>query len=209
MDSFLSYFVGTIVSPRNAFTRLLSDTKQLTIGMKSVLLMGILYTLTTIVYAVVRATPIMPPVIGIPAEKYYDYEIFFIIPIFILGWLFTSGLAWILSKLFKGSGTFKAHLAVLGFALNIPWYITWLVDTIIALLYLFHILSQKEWAVMIEQGGIWQAFTYIYPLVALIWLFVLVAIALKVVEKLRWWKIITNSFIDVLCLQVLMTIIIR
>jgi len=177
--------------------------------MKSVLLMGILYTLTTIVYAVVRATPIMPPVIGIPAEKYYDYEIFFIIPIFILGWLFTSGLAWILSKLFKGSGTFKAHLAVLGFALNIPWYITWLVDTIIALLYLFHILSQKEWAVMIEQGGIWQAFTYIYPLVALIWLFVLVAIALKVVEKLRWWKIITNSFIDVLCLQVLMTIIIR
>jgi hypothetical protein len=177
--------------------------------MKSVLLMGILYTLTTIGYVVVGAIPLMQPVIGIPAQNYYICEVFFQIPIFVLGWLLASGLALFISKLFKGSSTFKAHLAILGFALNIPWYITWLVDTVIALLYLFHILTQKEWAAMIGRGGIWQAFTYIYPLIALIWLFILIAKALKVVEKLQWWQILINSVITVLSLQSLMIIFIR
>jgi hypothetical protein len=177
--------------------------------MKSVLLMGILYTLTTIGYAVVGAIPLMPPVIGIPAQNYYVCEVFFQIPVFVLGWLLASGLALFINKLFKGGSTFKVHLAVLGFALNIPWYITWLVDTAIALMYLLHILTKQEWAALIARGGIWQVFTYSYPLVALIWLFILVTVALKVVEKLRWWQILINSVITVLSLQALMTIFIR
>ncbi len=209
MNSFWSYFLGTFHSPRSTFTRLLSDPRQLSLGLKSVLLMGILYTLTTIGYAVAGVAPMMPPIIGIPAENYYEYEVFFQIPIFILGWLAASALALLAGRLFRGDGTYKAHLAVLGFALNIPWYITWIVDTVIAILYLLHILTPQEWADMIARGGVWQAFTYSYPLIALVWLFILVAMALKIVEKLRWWKVIINSIVSVIALQVLMTIFIR
>ncbi len=209
MNSFWSYFFGTFHSPHSTFTRLLSDPRQLSHGMKSVLLMGILYTLTTLGYAVVGATPLMPPVIGIPAQDYYFRELFFQIPVYILGWLLASALALLLGKLFRGNGTLKTHLAVLGFALNIPWYITWLADTVIAILYLLHILTPQEWADMIARGGIWQAFTYVYPLVSLIWLFFLAAVALKVVEKIRWWQVIINSVVTVLSLQALMTIFIR
>ncbi len=209
MNSFWSYFFGTIYSPRRTFTRLLSDPRQFSHGMKSVLLMGILYTITTIGYAVVGAIPLMPPIIGIPAPDYYFWEIFFQIPVFVLDWLLASGLALLFSKLFRGGGTLKTHLAVLGFALNIPWYITWLADTVIVILYLLHILTPQEWADMIARGGIWQAFTYSYPLISMIWLFFLVAIALKVVEKLQWRKVIINSAVTVLVLQVLMTVFIR
>ena len=209
MNSFWSYFFGTIHSPRSTFTRLLSDSRQLLHGLKSVLLMGILYTLTTAAYAVVGAIPLISPVIGIPAEDYYFRELFFQIPVFVLGWLLASGLALLISKLFNGGGTYQSHLAALGFALNIPWYITWLVDTVIAILYILHFLTPQKWADMIARGGIWQVFTYSYPLIALIWLFLLVALALKIVEKLRWWQVIINSAVTVLCLQALMTIIIR
>lgn len=209
MNSFWSYFFGTFHSPRSTFTRLLSDPRQLSHGMKSVLLLGILYTLTTIGYSVVGAIPLMPPIIGIPTRDYYFWEMFFQIPVFVLGWLLASGLALLFSRFFKGSVTLKTHLAVLGFALNIPWYITWLADTVIVIFYLLHILTPQEWADMIAHGGIWQAFTYSYPLVSLIWLFFLVVVALKIVEKLRWWQVIINSVITVIFLQAIMTIFIR
>lgn len=209
MNSFWSYFFGTFHSPRSTFTRLLSDPRQLSHGFRSVLLMGILYTITTIGYAVIRATPLMPPVIGIQAGEYYFRETFFLIPLFVFGWLSASALALLVSILFKRSGTYKAHLAVLGFALNIPWYITWLADTVIAILYHLHILTPQKWAEMIARGGTWQAFTYSYPLISLLWLFFLVAVALKIVENPRWWQVIINSVVTVIFLQVLMTIFIR
>jgi hypothetical protein len=209
MNSFWSYFLGFFYKPRSTFTRLLSDPRQLSLGLKSVLLMSILYTLTTLGYVVAGASPLMPPVIGIPAKSYYLWELFFQIPVFFLGWLLASGLAQALNKLFKGNGTFQEHLAVLGFALNTPWYITWLVDTIIALLYLLHVITQEKWAAIIAHAGTWQAFNYSYPLVALIWLFFLVALALRAVQKLKWWQIVINSAISVIVLQVVMTIFVR
>jgi hypothetical protein len=209
MNSFWSYFLGMFYKPRNTFSRLLSDPHQLSLGFTSVLLMGILYTLTTLGYVIAGASPLMPPVIGIPTKSYYLWELFFQIPTFLLGWLLAAGLAQTLNKLFKGSGTFRAHLAALGFALNIPWYITWLVDTVIALLYLSHVLTQDKWAAMIAQAGTWQTFNYSYPLVALIWLFFLVALALRAVQKLRWWQVVINSVSVVIILQVVMTVFIR
>jgi hypothetical protein len=66
--------------------------------------MGILYTETTIGYAVAGVAPLMPPVIGIPAENYYKYEVFFQIPVFVLGRLAASGLALLAGRLFRGVG---------------------------------------------------------------------------------------------------------
>ncbi len=209
MNSFWSYFLGMFYKPRSTCTRLLSDPRQLSLGFRSVLLMGILYALTTLGYVIAGASPLMPSMIGIPARSYYLWELLFLVPVFFLGWLLASGLAQALNKLFKGSGTFQAHLAVLGFALNIPWYITWLVDTVIALLYLLHMLTQEKWAAMIARAGMWRAFNYSYPLVALIWLFFLVALALRAVQRLKWWQIAANSAISVIALQVIMTIFIR
>ena len=71
MNSFWSYFLGAFYKPRSTFSRLLSDPRQLSLGFKSVALMGILYTLTTLGYVVAGASPLMPPVIGIPAKSYY------------------------------------------------------------------------------------------------------------------------------------------
>jgi len=171
--------------------------------------MGILYTVTTAGYAIAGAIPLMPPLIGIPARDYYFWELFFQIPLFVVGWFLASGLALLFSRLFRGSGTLREHLSVLGFALNIPWYITWFVDTIIVVLYLLHILTPQEWADLVARGGTWQIFTYCYPFVALVWLFFLVAVALRIVEKLRWWQVIINCAVTVVYLQTLMTIFIR
>lgn len=209
MTSFWTYFIGTCIKPRSTFTRLLSEPRRMALALGSALLMGVLYTLTTVGNAAAGAQPLMPPLVAIPSESYYFWETFFMIPVYVVGWMLAAGIAQALGKLFGGSGNFGETLSVFGFALNIPWYITWMADSIIALLYLSGSMTQAEWKGLIEEPGLWQIATYSYPLLSLVWLFALVAIAVSVVHRLRRWQTLLITTVTVIVLQIVMLIFIR
>jgi len=92
------------------------------------------------------------------------------------------------SKWFKGSGTFEGTAAVMGFALSLPGFVTWSVETVITLLTLVGVMHKGAWAELTEHAGFWQVFAYAYQLVALGWYLVLFPLAVGVAQKLRWWQ---------------------
>ena len=51
-------------------------------------------------------------------------------PVVILGWIMAAGVSQLLSKFLGGSGTFEGILSVLGFAVTIPMFVTWIPETV-------------------------------------------------------------------------------
>jgi len=209
MGQFWSYLGGTIIKPRSTFNRLLADPEQLTHSIRAILLIGVLYTLTVIGLAIVGADISEPAWIAIPAEQYYFWQIFFQIPVFVLGWILAAGLAQLMSKAFKGSGTFEGTFAVLGFALTIPSFVAWIPETIVTTLFLSGTMSQQEWIAIISRPGFWQVFTMAYQVVALAWFLTLFPVAIAAAQKLRWWQAAIIGILTVAIVGLVTLIFIR
>lgn len=209
MHSLCSYLSGTVLRPRRTFERLLSDPHRLRLGLAVVLLMGALYTLTTLANVLAGAQPLMPPVLAIPAAQYYAWELTFELPVYVVGWLLAAGVAHLLARLFGGRGGFSDLLAVLGLAMNVPWLITWLADSVLAVAYLSHLLTQAQWAAAIARPGLWQVVNYGYALIPLLWFVGLFAVAVSAVHKLHAWQIAIMTVPAVMAQQVLMAVVIR
>ncbi len=93
-----------------------------------------------------------------------------------------------MSKAFKGRGTFDSTFAVLGFALTIPSFITWIPETVGTILFLLGVMTQAEWREIVAQPGFWQVFANVYIFVALVWYLVLIPIAVATSQKVNWWQ---------------------
>jgi hypothetical protein len=209
MDPFYFYYLRVFFSPGKAFEAILSHPKRLLFGFYAGLTIIFLYSITLAGNIISGVVPVMPPFIKIPINDYYIYEIFFQGPVFIFGWILSSGLAYLTSKLLNGKGSFEDTLSVLGFAMNIPWILTWLIDTIIMSLYLSEFMLQKEWIEMITRPGIWLVFNALYPLISLIWSLVLVFIAISKSQKISGWRTAIVSLFVVLVNQIFITVFIR
>jgi hypothetical protein len=209
MGPFWSYLGGTVVKPSSTFHRLLADPRKLVHGIGVVLLIGILYTLTVIGLALVGAKIMTPAWIAIPADKYYFWEIFFALPVCILGLILAAGLVQLMSKAFKGEGTFEGNFAVLGFALAVPMFLTWVPETVGTILFLLNVMSQKEWLEITANPGFWHVFAAAYQLVAVAWYLVLFPVAVSAAQKLRWWQGAVVGVMTVAIVGLVMFIFIR
>lgn len=187
---FLNYLLGTVIKPNDTFNRLVSDSKKLTQSFGAILLIGVLYTLTVIGLAVVRADISAQAWGSIPADEYYCWEILFAMPVVILGWIMAAGIAQLMSKWFGGSGTFEGALAVLGFAVTIPMFVTWIPETIGTILILSGVMSHTDWIEMTSTPGFWQVFGLAYQLAAVAWYVFLFPVAIVQSQRLRWWRAI-------------------
>jgi len=184
--TFWSYLLGTAVRPRDTFDRLVADPGRLARGLKAVLLIGVLYTLTVIGLAIVKAEIMAPAWISIPADEYYFWEVFFAMPVVFLGWILAAGVAQLLSKWFRGSGTFEGTLAVLAFAVTIPTFVTWIPETTGTILMLAGAMTHGDWVEATSRPGFWQVFGLAYQLIAVAWYVVLFPIAIAQAQRLRW-----------------------
>ena len=187
MKRFWAYLGGTVIRPRSTFTRLVADPHHLAYGVGAQALIGLLYTLTVIGLAMVKAKIMVPPWVAIPAESYYFWEIFFAAPVFLAGWILAAGIVQLLSKPFGGTGTFEGTLAVLGFAMTVPAFVTWIPETLGTILMLTGVMTQEQWLAIIAQPGFWQVFAQVYQFVALGWYFLLIPLAVAAAQKARWW----------------------
>ncbi len=188
MSRFWRYLGSTIANPYRTYNRLLDDPQKLKHGTGAVLLIGVLYTLTVIGLAIVRADISTPPWVAIPAEHYYFWEMFFALPVFTLGWILAAGLVQLVSKAFRGSGSYEGTLAVLGFAMALPSFVTWIPETIGTVLFVSGVMTQKQWLEITSRPGFWQVFAGVYQFVALAWYLVLIPVAVAAAQKLRWWQ---------------------
>jgi hypothetical protein len=207
--TFFSYLGGTVVRPRKTFEQLLADPRRLTYGIGALLLIGVLYTLTVAGLALAGATIVVPAWIAIPADRYYYWEIFFGAPVYFAGWILAAGIVQLLSKPFGGRGSFEQSLAVLGFALTLPGFVTWIPETVETGFLLTGAMTQPEWLELIERPGPWKVIFQIYQVVALGWYLVLFPLAVRAVQRLRWLPSVLLGHVTVLVVGFVIFIFIR
>ena len=210
MKSFWYYFFGTVLFPHRAFRRLADDPASLRKGFKALLLIGLLTTLTIVGFAVTGAVPMVPIWLSIPAHNYYFWEIFFALPVFILGWILVAGVVQLLGQVgkVKGVGTFEKSLAALGFAVTLPWFVTWIPETWAVILMMLG-MSQEELVGILSTPGFWQTFALFYQIVAAVWMFVLFSLAVHAIQKLRPLKTVCVSLIAAVIFVLMMITVIR
>ena len=209
MNTFWSYWGGVIVRPRSTFTLLNTDPNGLKQGTRAILFMGILYSLTVAGLAAAGADISSPPWLAIPAEDYYFWQIFYALPVILLGWILASGVIQLLSRGFHGQGSFEKNLAATGFSLVVPMLVTWIPETVATILFLAGTITQKEWMETITRPGFWKTFADLYQYVAIGWMLLLTPLAIAVVQKIRWWQAILIGFLTLGIFMTLMLIFIR
>ena len=208
MKSFWAYFGGTIFSPRRAFQALQSDPKKISKGFKAILLIGILYTITVALLAAGGALITAPAVIAISAENYYFCEIFFALPVVAAGWILAAGFARLLSVWGRGSGSFEGTLAALGFAVTVPMFVTWIPETVFAVLLLLG-MTQTEFMDLMAQPGFLQIFGWAYQIAAVSWMLILVMVAVGVSQKLKWRRAVLIGLLTTVLFMAVMLVFIR
>jgi len=114
MSEIMDYMWGIFTHPVKTMTRLLQEEKKVMYGFLFIVLFSSLYTLYVAVLYVVGLEPYYwEPLLRIPLEKWYLWQTFITIPVTISTWIVLAGCIQLLSKPFKGTGSFEDTLAVL------------------------------------------------------------------------------------------------
>jgi hypothetical protein len=209
MGTFSSYLFGTIAKPRATFIRLCDDPRAQGQAAKAILLIGALYTLTVIGFAIAEMPISMAPWLALPVEGYYFREIFYALPVMLLGWIFAAGVMQVFCRILGGSGSFEGTMATLGFALTLPTFVTWLPESVGAVLFLTGVTNPSGYLQLAARPGILQVFLNLYQIVAVAWMLALVVIAAAVSHSLRWWKAAIAGILGIVIFMGIMLVFIR
>jgi len=208
MKNFCRYLGGTAFSPNTAFHALQADPKRVSKSFKAILLIGVLYTITVVMLAAAGALTTAPTFLSLSPENYYFYEMFFALPVMVLAWILASGFVQLLSRWGKGSGTFEGTLAALGFAVTVPFFLTWIPETAFAVL--LHLgMKQEEFMDLWTKPGLLQMFAFAYQIVAAVWIFFLITIAIGVSQKMNWRRAIPIGLLTTILFLAVIIVFIR
>ena len=173
---------GTVFHPVKTFRSLQSDPRAAAKGARALLLIGLLYTLTVTGLAVAGALIFAPAFLSIAPENYYAIEIVFAVPVFFLAWLAAGGVGHLLSRKRGGLGNYEGFLGAFAFAVAVPSFVTWIPETVLAVLLL---LGAKQQEIMdaTARPGLGQAIGIAYQVAAVLWIIALTVIAVRVAGK--------------------------
>jgi hypothetical protein len=185
MSSSFRYFFGTIFAPGRAFRRLMDDVRPFGRGFWTVVLVGILSSLTAAGLAVTGAVPMAPIFLPLRTENYHFWQMLFTLPLLLTVWLVTSMIVHILGGGRKRGGSLKKTLALFGFAQSVPLLLVWSVQTAIAVFYGLGMGQQEMVDILSAPSTTQTVFLAVFG-AALAWSFVLACLAAAVSQKVKW-----------------------
>jgi hypothetical protein len=130
---FFEYLLFPIF-PKRYSSRLPEEKRRTAYAALLLLILGALYTVTVCIGWRNGYGAVMPPVLNIPAEKYYFYAMFFNLPVFFCIAIVFAGAGRLVAAAFGGVGDFETLFAVFAASLALPLFIfMWLPETILFL----------------------------------------------------------------------------
>ncbi len=176
----MTYFrtlIKSIYSPLKIFQDLLYSDHSALYGWITTLGFAILYALTAMILAARSFLPLTPPGLPIPAEQYYFYQVFFTIPVGVVG----VGLSYLVARgglnLFSINPGTQQLWGPISIASVLPSFFTmWVPETFIAILF----NPANEWTYI--------TFDITRIAVGTIWTIVLTIIAIKATNRAKWWQ---------------------
>ena len=185
--SFKNYLFGTLLHPRRTFDRLLQDERRLKFGFYAMLISVVLYSLVYIFLTLGGGAPSsFAPWLAVPKEVYYYYNRFWLAPSMLGCWILSAGVAYLLSRLVSGRGSYDDTLGVFGFGITLATIISALHDFTDSLLSAIGLLDQNWYEVQLNTPGIWRTILFTVYGIALILLFVYLIIGVSRAQKIKW-----------------------
>lgn len=172
--SFASYYFDAFLRPRETFAALLADERRLRFGFYAVLIQAVVYTLVYVFLILGGGRP-FKPWLAIPEEQYYRYNVWFLAPSMVLGWILAAGVAQLLSRAFHGRGRFEDTLSLMGFGLGVASWATGLHDLLSSFLGAIHVIDQRAFEAALNAPTVWRALLWVLMIAYLIWFVVLFA----------------------------------
>ena len=185
MRKFLQYSENLFVRPRVTLRALLDDPKSLGFGFLGPVTLAVVYFIGISIALAMNAMHLpQSPVLKIPAEQYYAYERFSILPVGLAGTILTSGAIRLLARGWHGQGHFEDLFALLGFSLIVVAVVMGLPALAINILPGFGISIPNSWV-----------FSGPHIYLGTLWYILLMILAVKEVEQLSWAKTIVLTLL--------------
>ncbi|MGE5377652.1 MAG: YIP1 family protein [Bacteroidota bacterium] len=156
-SSFKDYLFGTLFHPRRTFDRLVQDERRLKFGFYAMLITAIEYTLVYIFLTMAGGAPSsFTPWLNVPKEVYYSYNRFWLAPSMFGCWILSAGVAYVLSRLVAGKGSFDDTLSVFGFGIALATFFAALHDLTDSFLGAIGLLDLRWYEVALNSPTIWR-----------------------------------------------------
>jgi len=115
-------------SPRAVIHGLAHDKRAALIGFRHVLTLAVLWEGAVVLWALGGAVVTLPAFLKIPVDRYYLYQLIFMIPMFLATWILAAGIGYLLSKPFGGEGSFDTVLGGFGLTTAVSGYFALIPD---------------------------------------------------------------------------------
>jgi hypothetical protein len=198
--SFFSYYFSAIKTPTAVFNELFTDNRKVRFGFFAVLIQMIIYTLVYLFLIMGGGEP-FKPWLAIAPEIYYRYNVFFLAPTMLMGWILASGAVQLLSRVFSGTGSFENTSVVLGFGIGLASWTTGFHDLLTSFLGGMHIISQHSYEVALNTPTIWRTILWIQFALYLFFFLLLFTIGIKSAQKIKTMPAFFLAFIGFICYQ--------
>lgn len=192
--SFGYYYFNLIVRPRSTFSLLVDDNRCVKFGFYAVSITAVLYTFVYLFLILGGGLP-FKPWLDIPPEIYYRYNVFFVAPSMLMGWILSAGVLQLISRFFGGTGSFERNLAVTGFGISLASWSTLIHDLITSFLGAVHVISQHDYETALNSPTIWRTLLWIQFAVYLGWFLLLFSLGAGKAQQIKGWKIVLLGFI--------------
>lgn len=197
---FLKTYLRTVIKPRKTFEALLVNEKSFSLGFAFILIPIVAYTLMYIFLTLGNGAPsVFTPWLNIPKEDYYSINRFLLAPSMILCWIVASALIQILSRMFKGTGTFEQSLTIIALCISISMWGGLIHDLPMSFLSAIGVIDARQHEIDMNSPTIFRTLLWICYSIYFISFLILFPLAVKVVHKLSLPKSIVigwSSFIS-------------
>jgi hypothetical protein len=200
MRSFFSYYIASVTRPSVSFKELLEDDRKIKFGFFAVLIQVTVYTLVYLFLIFGGGEP-YKPWLPIAPEDYYKYNVFFLAPSMLLGWILASGVVQMLSHFFSGTGSFENTATVLGFGIGIASWTTGFHDLLTSFLGGAGFISQHNYEIALNSPTIWRTLLWIQFGLYLICFLLLFTAGIKTAHRIKTGQSFLLAFIGFICYQ--------
>jgi hypothetical protein len=184
--SFTNYLVNSLLHPRRTFDLLLQDERRLKFGFYAMLISVVEYTLVYVFLTIGHGAPsAFTPWLNVPEAVYYSYNRFWLAPSMLSGWILASGVAYLLSRLVSGKGSFDDTLAVFGIGITLATFFSALHDLTDSFLSAIGLLDQHWYEFQLNSPTIWRTLLWSLYGPALVLLFVYLIIGVGRAQKIK------------------------
>jgi len=207
MKKFWKNYLLTIVKPRKSFERLLAGDNYFQFSFLYILIPITGYTAMYIFLTIANGAPsVFTPWLNISKDSYYSINRFLLAPSMLLCWIAAASFIQIISRVFKGKGTFEQTLSVVALSISIAMLGGLIHDLPMSIFSAAGIIDAKQHEIDMNSPTIFRTLLWVCYSIYFIAFFVLFSLSVKVVHKLNWLKSICIGSIAFIIFQLIFLI---